>query len=173
MNGNTTFNAANTATFNNAMTLAAGKYITTTAGVGTNPTALQIGRLETGTALNASGVLTSSNWITVGSGMSLGSGMWIIIGYCQLTGLDTASRVAIGLGPTLKSNSAVNTGAFDYGISTAFQPIAGAQYVNVSGFYQNLTASAVNIYLNLRLHYSGTQPTIGGSDFQYRAVKIA
>jgi len=173
VNGAPTFSATATATFNNGLSLASGKYITTTAGVGTNPTALQIGRLETGTALNAGGVLTSSNWITVGSGMSLGSGMWIIIGYVQLSGLDTATRVALALGPTLKSNTAVNTGAFDYGISTAFVIQGSAQYVNISGFYQNLTASAVNIYMNLRLHYTGTQPTIGGSDFQYRAVKIA
>jgi hypothetical protein len=158
------------------MTLLANKFITTTT-TGTNsvPTANQIGNLLATNTFNTTVPTSGTNATSVVRGVSLTSGCWIIIAGVQLGSLANTTEVIWGISTLLRTNEAVSTSFTTSAISaqTKSNGIQGTQQFETIGFYQNNTASAVPIYLNIALTYTSA-PTIGTANYGYlKAFKIA
>jgi hypothetical protein len=178
VNGAPTFSATATATFNNGLTLGANKFITTTTtGTNSSPTANQIGYIlpTASNTFNTTVPTSATNATSIVRGVSLTSGVWIIIAGFQLGALGNTTQVEWGITTLLLTNAPVSTSFTTSAITyqTKSTGIQNAQQFETIGFYQNATASAVPIYVNLALTYT-TAPTIATSTYGYmRAIKIA
>ena len=155
------------------LTLSAGKFITTGGGGGT-PSATQIGGVVAGTITGTGATVSNTNWQTTGS-VSVPPGVWILQGTSGFTSAETASRVLIGFGPTQKTNSGTDAGASDYGLGCLIPTTNSVNpvYAQLTAYYRNTTASAVTAYMNINIRYTGTQPVISSTNWQFSILKIA
>jgi len=162
-----------TNTFNEGISLAPSRYITTGGGAGA-PSATQIGGEVVGTIVNPlPSNLSSNGWYSVGENLSLSSGVWLIYGVITIGTLQDATDFKLAFGFSKRTGGATNTGAFDVAISTNYVNLVIPQNLNINAVYRNETANPVSVFFNVRSTSPGNTPVASSISFLFKAYKLA
>jgi hypothetical protein len=158
-------------TSNEGISLASSKYITTShSGTITLPTSTQVGGTVSGISISTT--VPSSGNISSMSSITLTQGVWIINASRLLDSTSGTTRVLIGLGTNLRTNSSNSSSDFTYGIASSGINSSGSTYYEVNGI-ASLTGSSTTIYYNMEMTYTTPTPTAAITRSIFTAVRIA
>jgi len=162
--------AGSKASFTNGLSLASGKYISTShTGTVTAPTTTQVGYIVSGA--NLTNTIPNSGNVTSLASIALSQGTWNVYA-CRQYGLSTACvRVIFSFGTESKSNVTPADTDYEYGIVTPYLTAENG-YVHLSTTISVLS-SGVSLYLNIVPTTKSTLTSSGNTNFFFKAVRIA
>jgi hypothetical protein len=163
--------AGSKASFTNGLTLASGKYISTShTGTVTAPTATQVGGIfNTVTQITSTAPATSGNVSSLAS-MTLPAGSWIVSASRSMAFSATTNKAILGFGTRSTSNVALsNTLDFTYGASMIPNPTGGTSW----GFLTVPINVTVDTPIYLNVWYTGSGSSFSSTDTTFYAMRIA